>query len=601
MNHQAYTGLQQPTPAPDNDVIMRPPSSTTLGPDARAEAHSSRQAVTTSDNHHAAGRHPALFQKTKIYQFGESSSLSATSTSPRLRRRASQGSLRSGPSAVSRFLAKGSLPLQLPPFDSLGITSRPSLRVNASAPLCASFHGSSSGHRPIASEDDYSSSLPLTPPADDDDNVGWNPRADIPMLDVHLNREPKPMAHMHDSRDRKSSSSSDGMDSSCGSSDRHSIGNPNEMNLSPTDDKMQDHENSDSWLQNGIDAAISSLPVSNILGEAVKIVSQTLPYPRAADKSVALPTRDSVFCSVVQAIQNRLRPGQSPYINITHAVPEQFSLSNLPSSPPSTPSMAFGGDDYFQSTVFSSATPVPAYHDFRGPLQSSRTSYPIVPPHSVHLAIVERYLPPSSIQEYKDFFCPDRPSVLVDRLKELSPCGGSLLLIYPTKKGAQSFKTQYLGPILDPLLRQMVVVNELSADVGRYLGKFGSPAQMDDFESMKSNINLLCQSISNPSSKYTLVDAERGTAHLDRNLWAEWYIQQERARMKEVLNIYWRNGQRLPVNKALSASNRTLADKEVTSAMLLGEIFDGIKRRPYGDGGPRDGVELGVFVIRRSR
>ncbi|KAL1857854.1 hypothetical protein Plec18167_001743 [Paecilomyces lecythidis] len=579
---------------------MRPPSSTGFGPDARAEAHSSRQ-VATPDHRSAAGRHPALFQKPRIYQFGDTS-ISATSSSPRLRRRASQGSLRSGPSAVSRFLAKGSVPLQLPPFDSLGITSRPSPRVNTSTPLCASFHGSTSGRKPTASGDDFnSSSLPLTPPADDDDNVGWDPRADIPMLDIHMNREPKPMAQMDDSRDRKSSSSSDGMDSSCGSSDRNSIGNPNDMNLSPTDDKMQDHENTDSWLQNGIDAAISSLPVSSILGEAVKIVSQTLPYPRAADKSVVLPTRDSVFCSVVQTIQNRLRPGQSPYINITHAVPEQFSLSNLPSSPPSTPSIAFGGDDYFQSTVFSSATPVPAYHDFRGPLQSSRISYPIVPPHSVHLAIVERYLPPSSIQEYKDFFCPDRPSILVDRLKELSPNGGSLLLIYPTRKGAQSFKTQYLGPILDPLLRQMVVVNELSADVGRYLGKFASPAQMDDFETMKSNINYLCQSISNPSSRYTLVDAERGTAHLDRNLWTEWYIQQERARMKEVLNIYWRNGQRLPINKMLSASNRTLADKEVTSAMLLGEIFDGIKRRPYGDGGPRDGVELGVFVIRRSR
>lgn len=341
--------------------------------------------------------------------------------------------------------------------------------------------------------------------------------------------------------------------------------------------------------------------VSNTRGESVKIVSQTLPYPRAADKSVKLPTQNTVFCFVVQKIQERLRPGQSPYINITHAVPEQFSLSNLPTSPPSTPNLLSPGDDYFSSTVFSSATPVPAYHDFRGPIQPSRSPVPIVPPHSVHVAVVERYLPPSSAQEYKDLFSPNRPSVLVDRLKELSPNGGSLLFIYPTKKGAMSFKTQYLGPILDPLLRQLVVVNELSADVGIFLGKLSAVAQMEDFETMKANIIKLCQAISTPSSRFTLVEAGKGTAHLDRNLWTEWYIQQERARMKEVLNVYWRSGKRLPVNKSVGSTNRLLADKEVTSAMLLSEILEGIKKRPYGeDNEPKTGVELGIFVIRRS-
>lgn len=348
---------------------------------------------------------------------------------------------------------------------------------------------------------------------------------------------------------------------------------------------------------------VSSLARSNPRGEAVKIVSQTLPYPRTSDQSVSLPKDDSVFCSIVQAVHNHLQPGQSPYINVTHAVPEQFSLSNLPHSPPSTPRSLNAAEDYFNATIFSSAAVVSAYHDFRGPLQRqlSHAPMPIVPPHSVHISVLERYLPPPSAQEYRDLFCSTRPSFLVDRLCELSPDGGSLLLIYPTKKGASTFKSQYLGPILDPLLRQLVVVNGLSADVGRFLGKLSTVSQMDDFATMRANIVTLCEALSSPSSRFQLADAGRGSTHLDRSLWAEWYIHQEKARMKEVLSLYWQNGRRPSINKASgSGSGGLMADKEVTSAMLLGEIFDGIRKRPYGeDSEPRDGIELGVFVIRR--
>lgn len=224
---------------------------------------------------------------------------------------------------------------------------------------------------------------------------------------------------------------------------------------------------------------------------------------------------------------------------------------------------------------------------------------PIVPPHSVHISVLERYLPPPSAQEYRDVFCPTRPSFLVDRMSELSPNGGSLLFVYPTKKGASTFKSQYLGPILDPLLRQLVVVNELSADVGRYLGKLSSVSQMDDFATMKANIVALCESLSSPSSKFHVADAGRGSTHLDRNLWSEWFIHQEKARMKEVLSLYWQNGRR--PHKSMGPGSGMMGSKEVTSSGLLSEICDGIRKRRYGeDNEPRDGIELGVFVIRRS-
>jgi hypothetical protein len=187
-------------------------------------------------------------------------------------------------------------------------------------------------------------------------------------------------------------------------------------------------------------------------------------------------------------------------------------------------------------------------------------------------------------------------------MSELSPNGGSLLFVYPTKKGASTFKSQYLGPILDPLLRQLVVVNELSADVGRHLGKLSPVSQMDDFATMKANIVALCESLSDndSSSRFHVADAGRGETHLDRSLWAEWFIHQEKPRMKEVLSLYWQNGRRSAKN-ASSGFPGMMGNKEVTSSGLLSEICDGIRKRRYcEDNEPRDGIELGVFVIRRT-
>lgn len=332
--------------------------------------------------------------------------------------------------------------------------------------------------------------------------------------------------------------------------------------------------------------AVSSLLRSNPGGDAVRLVSQTLPYPRAADRSVRLPTQNTVFGSIIQTIQDRRQPGQSPYINVIHAVPEEFSLSNLPTSPPSTPSQQMMPlDDYFSSTVFCTAAPVPEYHNFRGAVRSAPSPFPIAIPNSIHISVVDRYLPPATTEEYRDMFCHDRPSILTDRLRELSSSGGTMLFIYPTKQGAMTFKTQYLGPILDPLLRQLVVVNGLSADMGRILGRLEIVHHMDDFETMKANIVRLCEQISNPASRFTVVEAGKGSVELDRNLWTEWYIHQERPRMKDLLTRHWQ------------AFGRPMHGHG--PSMLLGEILEGIKKRPY-DVEPREGVELGVFIIRRS-
>ncbi|KAE8149750.1 hypothetical protein BDV25DRAFT_123142 [Aspergillus avenaceus] len=601
-----------------NNSVMRSPyqsvSDTTSSSYVPGQPGSPHQELVTSSNNQDSP------QTSPVSPQQQQSPFSPETGSGRLKRRASQGSLLTKPSPVSRFLSRSNASLHLPSFEHLGLPSKSRstnriesrthsadsrLRLHtsvASSSLAAKASQSSPAPWDFDAKSDYPTALPPTPP-EDDEYVAWNPRSEMLLFESPLSREPGPMPMDEgpnvDNTGR--GAASDGLSSP---SDQLSNVSPSSSGGSPGSSGDMDCD-LNSWLENGIEAAVSSLPFSNARGEAVKIVSQMLPYPCPSDKAATAPTNDDVFSSLIQAVQRHLQNGQFPYINITHAVPEQFSLSNLPCSPPNTPRSLFSQDDYFNSHVFSSAAVVTAYHDFRGVIQGRmpRFPVPVVPPFSVHLSVLERYLPPSSPQEYKDLFNPGRPSFLVDRMSELSPDGGSLLFIYPTRRGGSTFKSQYLGPILDPLLRQLVVVNELSADIGRYLGKLSSVSHMEDFDTMRDNISQLCSSMSSSSSQFTIADARKGSVHLDRHVWTEWFIHQEKTRMKEVLSLYWRNGRRLPAAKSVSSMTPSylIEDKEVTSAMLLSEILEGIRKRPYGeDSEPHDGIELGVFVIRRS-
>ncbi|PTU21472.1 hypothetical protein P175DRAFT_0522753 [Aspergillus ochraceoroseus IBT 24754] len=589
-----------------NSSVMRSPFSSDSPSDVSTEAGTSHQGVV-----HSPEQQPSLH-----LNLPSSSLPRSLIGSSRLKRRASQGSILTKPSTVSRFLTRSSAALHPPTLDTVGLSTRiesPSsdLRISTSASSASSSlaarasQSTSALWDPTSKTSDYPSNLPPTPPSDDEHSIAWSPRNGMLLFESPMNREPGPTPM----------DEGPNMDNTSGRGHSDSIGSPSERlsnasssssgDSSPRSSGDMDCDHP-SWLENGVQTTVSSLPFSDGRGEAVKIVSQMLPYPCPADKSTSSQSEESVFCSIIQAVQHRLQHGQSPYVNITHAVPEQFNVSNLPHSPPNTPRPLFPTDDYFRPTaVFSSAAVVSAYHDFRGPIQAKSPHFPVpvVPPFSVHVSVLERYLPPSSYQEYKDLFSPHRPSFLVDRLSELSPDGGSLLFIYPTRRGASTFKSQYLGPILDPLLRQLVVVNELSAEISRYLGKVSSVAHMDDFDTMRENLERLCCELSSSSSRFDVVDARKGSIRLDRKLWTEWYIHQDKARMKEVISLYWQNSRRLPAAKSVpnTATNYLLEGKEVTSAMLLSDILDGIRRRPYGEEmEPRDGIELGVFVVRRS-
>ena len=252
-----------------------------------------------------------------------------------------------------------------------------------------------------------------------------------------------------------------------------------------------------------------------------------------------------------------------------------------------------GEIDYFNMTVFAKAViAVDHHHASNASVPSS--PHPVVAPSSVGVSLLERVIPPSTLQEYLDLFASDCPSVLVDRLVELSPDNGTLIFIYPTAHGAFTFSHDYLGPLLDPLLRTLVGIHGLSADVGADVGKMVAVDQMLSFERMTTKISLLLKGINAASQRgpppvYRLVQSSKQTVQIERRAWIEWWTHQETPRLKEVMNRYFQRALRLPQGK------------EITAGTLVREIVSGVENRSYGEfDNPRRGIEVGVFVIRRT-
>ncbi|KAF3492256.1 uncharacterized protein GIQ15_01773 [Arthroderma uncinatum] len=589
-------------------------------------------------HHHTARRNSPKARSR--YTFIHSADKPASNPFPlppkRIRRSISSDSLRhdlgvhfSTSSSTMQFLPKQNRQLQLPSFEELGIATpspnnmsraqeRPSSspsgsgsvsHVDGSVAASPSKTSTPFAESPNSRMDvSYPSPLPITPP-ESDDHVQWNPSAshagslsDTVSTDAESSgaAEACMKERSEDTCTPKQSQQGTGQNAENGDDSR---------SLPISSRPLQDENDRHSFLQNGILTAVSSLTISTDLANVVQLVSQTLPCP----PSNSLPNSDSlspscVFSPIVQTIQSRLQPDQSPYINITHAVPPKFSLSSLPTSPPSTPNRLFPGDDYFNMTVFSNATATPHYpfsstsSSLGAPSQAPYVPTPIVPPYSVNIAAVERYLPPTSTTEYQNLFTTHGPSVLLDRLRELSPRNGTLLLVYPTLRGAQCFKQHYLNPILDPLLRQLVVLNCLPSDIGTALSSTPALKHMDPFETMHSKVTELCSTLTaRDRTSFTLSYASAGCIPLSRPLWTEWYISQETPRAREILDDYWRNDHR---TRGHSASKGMGIDREVTSAMVLREVVDGIRKRALTepmDDAEREGVEVGVFVIRRSQ
>lgn len=314
--------------------------------------------------------------------------------------------------------------------------------------------------------------------------------------------------------------------------------------------------------------------------------------PSQAKHTASKPT----FEKVVEALQAQF--ALSPYITITHAVSQVISMDEVPASPPATPSTTYSSDDYFQNqTIFTHAAVVPAYHSLTqssGVLSQRPTSI-IAAPSSIHITTLERYIPPTTSQEVDDFFSLSRKSYLSDRLLELSANNGSLLLVYPTKAGAMTFASKYVGPVIEPFLRQFVLLNDLFSHVAASLGRLASLDGMKSFEELETSLQAMCRTLGQRAparglhTRYDLVHAETAGVVLERAVWKEWFLDQEQPRLRQNLVDYHKAGGRMPTR-----AGRV----EVTPSMLAREVVEGIRssREPAGD----VEIEVGVFVIRRS-
>lgn len=305
-----------------------------------------------------------------------------------------------------------------------------------------------------------------------------------------------------------------------------------------------------------------------------------------------------VFDKVVEDIQAQFT--SPPYITITHAYYEAISMDEVPASPPATPNANYSsaGDDYFQDqTIFTHAAAVPAYHSRTAvaTVAGPRPSNIIAAPSSIQVSILERYIPPTTAQEVADFFTLSRRSYLADRLLELASNDGSLLLIYPTKRGGQTFANRYIGPIIEPFLRQFILLNSLYTEVATDLGRMAAVTGMKSFEEMKVLLAAMCAALTQraPSrglpSRYEVVHAETAEVLLERTLWKDWYIEQEQPRLRQCLVDYHKSGGRMPARSG---------QIEITPGMLTREVIDGVRQSREAAGNV--GLEVGVFVIRRS-
>ncbi|KAK7732205.1 hypothetical protein SLS57_001185 [Botryosphaeria dothidea] len=290
-------------------------------------------------------------------------------------------------------------------------------------------------------------------------------------------------------------------------------------------------------------------------------------------------------------------PASTVWINVFHAVPGRFNMADLPTSPPSTPGPPVGGDDYFTMKVFDSAVQVT---DYEGEVKAARSPRPVVPPGSVDVSIVERYIPPTSASEFAGLYSTSGSrSLLLDRLAELSPDHGTLLFIYPTRTGGRTFMNSYLGPVLDPILRSMHVVHDLSADLGSSLGHMAAVEHLHEFEEMQRRLDTFLHQLNSGKtserfklggSNFQIVYAKKQEARLARNVWAsDWWIKQEKPRVRSAVSKYFRLAHKLPPEDQVMPTN------------LIQEVLDGVAKKPYEFGEPKKGVEVGVFVIRRSR
>lgn len=340
------------------------------------------------------------------------------------------------------------------------------------------------------------------------------------------------------------------------------------------------------------------------------------------------------FPAIIKEVNNLLSPQKTTWISHWHAVSGRYNLAELPTTPPTTPGAPGLGDDYFTTRVFDSAVTVPDYqraahlqmsrdpHLLRGLPATTTQPRPAVPPSSVHLSITERYIPPTSASEFVDLFNPTSGrSLLADRLSELADDSGLLVFIYPTKQGGMTFQKEYLGAVLDPLLRRMMIVNDLAVQTCQEIGSMRAVDTLPTFDDMKARVELFCETLNEPTLitdltglsdkavKYQLVDASRKQLNMTPEIWTTWWTAQEKPRLRKVFEDYIRLNpgrgrsssglDNIPV--ASRARFRDASSVDGGSMSYIVDVIEGLKKGAMEKASqPRNPIEVGLFVIRKQ-
>lgn len=308
------------------------------------------------------------------------------------------------------------------------------------------------------------------------------------------------------------------------------------------------------------------------------------------------------------------------YIEVTYQMPPKFNMNQIPSSPAATPNAADPGmADYFSNHVYTRGIVAQDYETALAQAGSS-SPRPSVAPGSINVAMLERYIPPPSLDEYTNLFSTDMPSALVDRLFELSPKNGTCVFVYPTAEGARTFLGSYLRPLLDPLLRTIASTHDLSADFPASVGSLASlQGDLLTFDRTVVKLTALLHKLSRPSSSinpsnpnpspshpttsspspprptptFTLVHADRSVVDIGKDTLVNWWLEQEKPRIRKAVDRYF-HARRLESTMGMTA-----------------KIENGLRRREWddydglagsGSGGiERSGIEVGVYVVRRTR
>lgn len=209
----------------------------------------------------------------------------------RIRRRASQGSLRTRPSPVSRFLSKSSVAVNFPSWDQRASPSSPgspyrvesrTRSVDSRLRLSTTV---SRGPRPLVAspawnshyQSEYPATLPPTPP-EEDIHVAWNPKSEMMLFDTQ-SHHPASMAMMDDNPSVENSSATGASDTLSSPSDGLSHRSSSSGGSPGPHDDMDCQQDIGSWLDHGIDLTGKLSTHRWLQGQSLTFVSSFITCP----------------------------------------------------------------------------------------------------------------------------------------------------------------------------------------------------------------------------------------------------------------------------------------------------------------------------------